>query len=157
MLQFVSGASFRRKQFFLHLISVINRRGCAPDDDGSVCAALAHDGHPCSCGHLHCLCDIRNDDHQNVPCDRMKNQHPPGITCLSGNQHHKMYPDHKHHRKIHRKDRNKHIVLISTDRLECSLRSDTRSQIRGKPRQCRRPEMDRQSYRNGEYPAQVLD
>ena len=52
-------------------------RGCgAPDHDGSVGAALAHDGHPCGGRHLHGLGDIRDHRQQEVPCDRMECQHP---------------------------------------------------------------------------------
>ena len=39
---------------------------------------------------MHGLCNIRNSNQQKIPCDRMENEHPPGITGFTDKQHHKM-------------------------------------------------------------------
>ena len=74
------------------MVFAVNCGGEAPNHDRCVSAALAHDGHPCRHRHLHRLRNIRNDSEQNIPSDRMKNEHPPQITGLADKQHHKMYP-----------------------------------------------------------------
>ena len=58
---------------------------------------------------------------QNIPCNRVKGEHPPGITGPARKQHNKMDPDKKHHRNIHRENGGKHICN-RTNAAFCSAR-----------------------------------
>ena len=106
-----------------HFIGVLLINGCRDtlDDDRTVRAALAHREHPCGRRHLHGLRKIRNSDQQNIPCNRVKGEHPPGITGPARKQHNKMDPDKKRHRNIHRENGGKHICN-RTNAAFCSAR-----------------------------------
>ena len=107
----------------------INRSRRAPEDDGAVGAALAHNGHPCGGGHSHGLRDIRDHHQQNVPCNGMKRQHPPGIAALARKQHCEMDPDRQYHGEIHGQDGREHIVLIGRHRRDRSPSSQSPAAI----------------------------
>ena len=128
----------------------------APYHYGRVCAALAHYGHPRGRRRLHGLRDIGDNDENDIPYDRVKDEHPPRVAGLSRNHHHEMHPEKQYHGDVHGEDRNEHVVPIGGDRRDRSLRSDTRAEIRGEPRQRRRPCMYRLRHRNDKYPAKIM-